>query len=96
MGRDGDFLPDVGLKVCQVDAPEGCQSLTMLAAIHFAFDKLKATAVDLYGADLEGTADFDGEQDDRGRTPERWEWEAKGLEVLRAKYGKRKIKRIEG
>jgi hypothetical protein len=75
-----------GLALQPFDAPPGCQSLTMLAAIAFAFDHLQAAKVEIYGADLAGSGDCRPGKSEDGRTPERWREEKAGLEVLMARY----------
>ena len=88
-GAASALLPRDGLALVKRDAPEGCPSFSSLAAVAFAFDNLKATAVDVYGCDLEGIADFDGlEEKENNRSDQRWLEEAAGWQTIRQRYGK--------
>ncbi len=88
-GAASALLPRDGLALVHRSAPAGCPEFSMLAAIGFAFENLQATAVDVYGCDMAGAADFDGrEEKANNRTEQRWSEERAGLAVLQQQHGK--------
>lgn len=86
LGDERSLIPDNGTSIVYAEVPEGCANFTMLAAIGFAFEKLSASAVDLFGCDHTGETDFHGEKWG-GRGADRWKAESEGLEILKRKYG---------
>jgi hypothetical protein len=89
-GAASALLPRDGLALVHRNAPAGCPEFSMLAAIGFAFENLRATAVDVYGCDMAGAADFDGRvEKENNRTDQRWQEERAGLMVLAQQYDKR-------
>lgn len=85
LGDARSLIPDNGTAIVYADTPEGCSNFTMLAAIGFAFEKLAASGVDVFGCDHYGSADFAGDEG-AGRDAQRWRDEGEGLQVLIRKY----------
>jgi len=77
-----------GLEIIYAQPPEGMQGLSAPVAMHFAFTVLGAASVDVYGADMDGNADFKGETH-TGRTSARWEEERAMVAKVQAEFGSR-------
>lgn len=88
-GTANALLPRDGLLACVCEPPAGVPHFSTLMAIHFAFEHLKASSVDMYGCDMNGVNDFTGLHDGSNRTNQRWSEETEGMAVLTKKYGKR-------
>jgi hypothetical protein len=88
-GSANNLLPRDGLLASVCEPPAGCPHFSALMAIHFAFEHLKASSVDMFGCDMTGVNDFTGKHDGSNRSDQRWSEERAGMDMLRKKYGKR-------